>query len=75
MKSSLISAQVPTVYDIRFNMMAMMLKFKFKTEHKATDLKSINIRYLLTIYRHLAHNDIPVIEDNSFSNLPNLQYL
>jgi hypothetical protein len=28
MKSSLIRAQAPTVYDIRFNMMAMMLKFK-----------------------------------------------
>jgi hypothetical protein len=29
MKSYLIRAQVPTVYDIRFYMMAMMLKFKF----------------------------------------------
>jgi hypothetical protein len=31
----------------------------------------INIRHLFTIYRSLSSNDISVIEDNTFNNLPN----
>ena len=64
-----------TLYWINSKLCNILLCALFKTEQKAADLKSINIRYLLTIYRHLAHNDIPVIEDNTFSNLPNLQTL
>jgi len=30
---------------------------------------------MLIIYRDLQNNDISVIEDNAFNNLPNLQYM
>ena len=35
----------------------------------------INMKYVFTIYRALGNNDISVIEDNTFNNLPNLQTL
>jgi len=47
----------------------------FKTEQKATYLRSINIKHVLTIYRELQYNEISVIENNTFNNLPNLHNL
>jgi hypothetical protein len=46
-----------------------------RQNRKSQILESINIRNLLTIYRDLYYNDISVIEDNNFNNLPKLQYL
>jgi hypothetical protein len=35
----------------------------------------VNCRYKLIIYRHLEYNKISVIENNTFINLPSLDYL
>jgi hypothetical protein len=35
----------------------------------------VNCRYQLIIYRHLGGNNITVIKDNTFSNLPSLNEL
>jgi hypothetical protein len=51
----------------------MLICVLLRTEQKATDL--IKYKYVLTIYRWLDHNDISVIEENTFNGLPNLELL
>ena len=38
-------------------------------------IKWVNCGYKLIIYRKLQYNNISVIEDNAFNNLPSLYYL
>jgi hypothetical protein len=35
----------------------------------------VKFRYQLNIYRQLQYNEISVVEDNAFNNLPSLTYL
>jgi hypothetical protein len=35
----------------------------------------VNFRYLLNIFRELQDNEISVVEDNAFNNLPSLYNL